>query len=230
MDLELVPLVPLLPLQPLHKKEKRKVPQSGCLPATVRLAPEGPLVCLHFHDAHSNFGSLLTVNSHENLAKMATALTSLTGAQAALQLIYDGMGFAQGRQGEGGWGSGLHWKKFESFDKKTGTKYDETKRTKQSFEGDEYGKKVKKVETVDEEGNKVEKEENTADPLEDDDKNPCIQHAYLHKTMMQGGGLEVEIIQEPDPRYVECYDRQRARQKREELSEFYLFHLLHGPH
>ena len=77
---------------------------------------------------------------------------------------------------------------------------------------------------------KVSKDEKkaTADPLDDEDKNPCIQHAYLHKSMMQGGGLEVEIIQEPDPRYVECYDRQKARQKREELRKLCHFIFLYG--
>ncbi|EJK46275.1 hypothetical protein THAOC_35063, partial [Thalassiosira oceanica] len=73
-------------------------------------------------------------------------------------------------------------------------------------------KKVKEVKKVDEDKDEAMKLE---DPLDDKDTNPCIQHAYLHKSMMQGGGIEVEIIQEPDPRYVECYDRQKARQLRE---------------
>ncbi|EJK71698.1 hypothetical protein THAOC_06837 [Thalassiosira oceanica] len=103
--------------------------------------------------------------------------------------------------------------------------YNSALKRKGSFKVGDNGKIVKEVVMVDEKGNKVEKEENVAsdDPLEDEDKNPCIEHAYLHKSMMQGGGIEVEIIQEPDPRYVECYDRQKARQLREREAKALLY-------
>ncbi|EJK46009.1 hypothetical protein THAOC_35347, partial [Thalassiosira oceanica] len=160
------------------------------------------------------------IDSHESLAKLATALTSAQAAQAALQLTYDTIGFFQGRRGDDD-------KMFKAANPFTGTTGDynsalDLKGTYKEFNfGGQKGKTIVKV---DKEGNRVEGENKAyADPLEDEDKNPCIEHAYLHKSMMQGGGIEVEIFQEPDPRYVECYERQKARQERERIPKALLY-------
>ena len=168
---------------------------------------------------HSN-SNFTTVNSHEALDKLATTLVSAQAQQAAIQLIYDTIGYLQGKEDND--------KRFKSQNKFTGRtgNYDSTKKLRSKH----IRSKVEKIVKVDEDGNEVADDEENADddPLDDEDKNPCIQHPYLHKSMMQGGGLEVEIIQEPDPRYEECYDRQRERQKREELRELCRFNFLYG--
>ena len=172
------------------------------------------------------------VDTHETLDIIADTLTGALVLQATLQLTYDAMGSQQGRIKDSS--NGLLFKSKNPLPKDTDINYDSDKEIKSTFvkdgEGkikkiDKDGKKVKEIEQVDGEGNKVEKEANAADPLDDEDKNPCVEHAYLHKTMMQGGGIEVESIQEPDPRYVRCYERQKVRQKRDELRELCRFNL-----
>ena len=161
-------------------------------------------------------------------------VTIAQGVQAFLQLGFDFSGYLQG-------------KKMDNVDKLftpgsenefsgENVNYDSKYRRKVEWQdnpnynpedpGNE-AKKIKKVTKVNEgivDGPSVEESAGEgkadADPLNDEDKNPCIEHAYLHKTMMQGGGIEVEIIQEPDARYGKCYERQKIRQKREKLREF----------
>ncbi|EJK60394.1 hypothetical protein THAOC_19262 [Thalassiosira oceanica] len=154
------------------------------------------------------------IDSHDNLDKMATALTYAQSFQAIVQLTYDTMGFFQGKRGD----DDKLFKHLHPFKGSTGD-YDSELKLKSTYKEFKFGgQKGKTIVKVDKEGRRVNGENKAyADPLDDEDKNPCIQHADLHKTMMQGGGLEVEIIQEPDPRYVECYERQKARQEREEL-------------
>ena len=169
------------------------------------------------------------VSSHGHLDILTDALTGALSAQASLQLIYDETGYSQGRKGA----DDELFKTKNNFvvplEEETGD-YDSTKEYTSTFVKDADGKITSNVKKVDKDGNEVAGAEGkaTADPLNDEDKNPCIEHAYLHKTMMQGGGIEVEIIQEPDPRYVECYDRQKARQKREELRKLCHFIFLYG--
>jgi len=133
-----------------------------------------------------------------------------------LQLTYDTIGFFQGKRSD----DDKLFNKDNTFNGNTGD-YDSKKEYKSTFVKDADGKITSNVKKVDKDGNEVAGAEGkaTADPLNDEDKNPCIEHAYLHKTMMQGGGIEVEIFQEPNPRYVECYERQKIRQEREKLRE-----------
>mmetsp|Transcript_27072 Transcript_27072/g.61710 ORF Transcript_27072/g.61710 Transcript_27072/m.61710 type:complete len:1967 (+) Transcript_27072:236-6136(+) len=156
------------------------------------------------------------IDSHDNLDKMATALTYAQSFQAIVQLTYDTMGFFQGKRGD----DDKLFKHLHPFKGSTGD-YDSELKLKSTYKEFKFGgQKGKTIVKVDKEGRRVNGENKAyADPLDDEDKNPCIQHADLHKTMMQGGGIEVEIVQEPDPRYVECYERQKARQEREELQK-----------
>ena len=155
------------------------------------------------------------VDSHENLNTLATVLTSVQAIQNTLQLTYDTIGFFQDKRS----GDDKLFNKDNPFSSEENGDYDSDLKQKITH-GSKLAKspsEMRKVTNIE----KVSKDEKkaTADPLNDEDKNPCIEHAGLHKTMMQGGGLEVEIIQEPDPRYEECYKRQKLRQRREELRE-----------
>ena len=154
-------------------------------------------------------------------------MTVAQWVQAATQVIYEGLGYSQGRVADGDWstdrGKGpfkgaFSFNSAHPFEGPTGD-YDSSKKAiyKHSNKKDPNTgmKEVEKVEKV-----KGDEGKANVDPLNDEDKNPCIEHAYLHKTMMQGGGIEVEIIQEPDARYGKCYERQKIRQKREKLREF----------
>ena len=157
------------------------------------------------------------VDSHENLNTLATVLTSVQAIQNTLQLTYDTIGFFQDKRS----GDDKLFNKDNPFSSEENGDYDSAIKTVYKkdrngnifyFNGKVDKRKVNGVEEVEGDEDKAE-----ADPLNDEDKNPCIEHAGLHKTMMQGGGLEVEIIQEPDPRYEECYKHQKLRQRREEL-------------
>ena len=184
-----------------------------------------------------------TVDTHESLTKVKVALQYATGVHVSLELLFEYAGYLQGRKTEGKKRK-ESFKHAHPFGGKA-SNYNAGFRRKVKYV-EQNGEKVKQVVKVDENGEEVAEDFNegveAADPMDDEgeyfivrvckllyntdthnrkhsDKNPCIEHANLHKTMMQGGGLEVEIIQEPDLRYVECYDRQRERQKREELRE-----------
>ena len=177
--------------------------------------------------AHSN-SNVTTVNNHEGLDILATTIVAAQALQDTLQLIYDTTGFFQGRRS----GDDKLFQSQNPFRGTTGD-YDSALDLKSEHvftHFDDDGNLVTRVTKVNKDGEEIAGGEKKAsvDPLDDEDKNPCVEHPYLHKTMMQGGGLEVEIIQEPDPRYVECYDRQLERQKREELRELCRFDLLYG--
>ncbi|EJK59732.1 hypothetical protein THAOC_20011 [Thalassiosira oceanica] len=147
------------------------------------------------------------VDSHKAVNVVADAVTVALIVQSALQLTYDALGFAQGRKTDNDdlFKAAHPFKEDINYNSEK-INYDSMLKGKGKWIKDDK-KWVK--------GEKVAKDEGKAkaDPLDDEDKNPCIQHADLHKTMMQGGGIEVEIVQEPDPRYVSCYERQKTRQK-----------------
>ena len=161
------------------------------------------------------------VGSHDFISRVWKALWRTQITKDVLQLSYDSLGYAQGKVANAGWS--MKWDKgFLSFNSeheftgKTGN-YDSAMGYKQVRK-----EKDGEVINVDKKGEKVAEHEKKAseDPLNDEDKNPCIEHAYLHKSIIQADGIGVEVVlQEPDPRYVECYDRQKERQKREKLRE-----------
>ncbi|EJK63594.1 hypothetical protein THAOC_15735 [Thalassiosira oceanica] len=156
------------------------------------------------------------LDSHKAVNVVADAVTAALIVQSALQLTFDALGYKQGRETD----KDDLFKDDHPFKGSTGD-YDSELKLKSTYKEFKFGgQKGKTIVKVDKEGRRVNGENKAyADPLDDEDKNPCIQHADLHKTMMQGGGIEVEIVQEPDPRYVECYERQKARQEREELQK-----------
>ena len=188
------------------------------------------------------------VGTHDNISRVFQALWRTKIAKDALQLIYDSLGFAQGRVAnrKNGFLSFNSAHPFGDDEIARNGNYNAGFQRKVSYVEQDDGQKVKQVVKVDKDGKEVaegfDEGAKAADPMDDEgeylivrvcklfyntdthnrkhsDKNPCIEHAYLHKTMMQGGGIEVEIIQEPDLRYVECYKRQRLRQERERLRE-----------
>ncbi|EJK70191.1 hypothetical protein THAOC_08471, partial [Thalassiosira oceanica] len=169
------------------------------------------------------------VDSHKAVNVVADAVTVALIIQSELQLTYDALGYAQGKTQNGGKGDEL-FKYVHPFQEDgKSVNYNSEIKGKWQFKKGAFGR-IRGANEIFKVGKK---DEGAAkDPLDDVDKNPCIQHADLHKTMMQGGGIEVEIVQEPDPRYVECYERQKERQKREELRELCRFNFLYGsiPH
>ncbi|EJK74968.1 hypothetical protein THAOC_03325, partial [Thalassiosira oceanica] len=145
---------------------------------------------------------LTAVDSHYTLDNLTLALTVVEGSQAGLQNIYDTLGFFKDTDvGIMKYTSRTADKRFPTGDNKftgkTGN-YKSDPDLKDRYKTDDDGNIVKKI---DGDGKEVQNIE-TVDKMEKNSK---------------GGGIEVEIFQEPNPRYVECYERQKTRQKREEL-------------
>ena len=173
---------------------------------------------MRFHFSLQSIFAL--VGTHDFISRVWKSLWRTQITKAVLQLSYDALGYAQGKVTNGDWSvfGQFSFNKAHPFEGTTGN-YDSSKKAifEHSDEVDAISgeKKVTKVKKV--EGDE---EKASEDPLNDEDKNPCIEHAYLHKSIIQADGIGVEVVlQEPDPRYVECYDRQKERQKREKLRE-----------